>query len=73
MCLLLSLSFLDRFRAGSGLLVWVVDIIIVAAGLFCGNSSMLFRLTVMRLCFFFLNLGSNFLLENSAFLQSFFF
>ena len=39
---------------------------------FSGNSSMLFRVTTLLLCLLFLKLGSNFLVENSAFLQSFF-
>ena len=33
---------------------------------------MLFRVTTLLLCFLFLKLGNNFLVENSAFLQSFF-
>ena len=69
LCLLLSLTFSGHFWTGSR----VVDIFIVFGAFFSGNSSMLFQLTVMCLCFFFLNLGSNFLVENSAFLQSFFF
>ena len=52
--------------------MWVVDII-VAVEIFSGNSSMFFRVTTKHLCFFFLNLGSNFFRGKFCFPSKFFF